>query len=197
MFGIDVSHFQGHIDWTKASQHLDFVYVKTTQGVGSSDAFCQANSVGATNAGLKVGYYHFATLNSSSVVSDATAEANWFCSVMRNLPTPSMPIVLDIETEDPKVQLSPDMVLSWINTFFSVLSSNGYREYALYSYSPFLNSHLPSNHNLGNIPLWIAAYTSAPQPRLPIGWTKAWLWQYTDKGRIDGISTTVDLNKTL
>ncbi len=74
------------------------------------------------------------------------------------------------------------------------MAANGYNNYVLYSYAPFLNDHLPANHQLGNIPLWIAQYRNTLT--LPTGWSTYWAWQYTDKGTVNGISSVVDLNKT-
>lgn len=196
MTGIDVSHHNGQINWQQvaASNAASFVFIKATEGQTYVDPTLGNNASGAGSAGLRVGYYHFATLNSTSVVSDARAEAAFFLSAIQTLPTPSLPLILDIEAN--KIGLSPNGVLLWINTFFSWLVAAGYHEYALYSYTPFLNANLPVNHRLGSIPLWIAAYVNAPAPVLPTGWTAYWIWQYTDNGTVPGINAPVDMNRT-
>ncbi len=193
--GIDISHNDGIINWDKVILNptkIDFVYIKATQGVGYKDPQLLANVNGAKRVGIKFGYYHFCSLNSANEVTDATAEANYFLSVIKTLPKSDLPLILDIELNE--IKLKPADVLIYINTFFNVLKTAGYT-YALYSYTPFLNENLPANHNLGNISLWIAAYTKLAYPVLPNGWSKYWIWQYSSDGVITGITTKVDLNK--
>lgn len=197
MFGFDCSHHQGTIDWhivaTQNSPKVDFAYIKASTGVGSADPRALFNATEAKKNGIKVGYYHYCSLNDKNEVYDATQEAAWFHKVLSKLPTSDLPVVLDIEDNNPTVHLQPGQVLNFINVFFSNLKSYGIIDHVLYSYTYFLNSHLPANHGLTGTKLWIADYT-APLI-LPKGWNSAWLWQYTDKGTIKGVHTPVDLNK--
>lgn len=196
---IDVSHHQGIINWEelkKSTPELDGVYIKTTQGVGYTDPLCIQHSVGAASQKLPVGYYHFASLNTTTdIEKDATSEADYFSLVIKNLRPTTLPLVLDIEEN--KALLTKPQVLQWINAFFKRLREHGYANVSLYSYTAFLDSNLPPQHNLGNIPLWIAQYVNKPAPKLPKGWTKAWLWQYSCTGTLPGIKGKVDLNKSL
>lgn len=199
MFGIDVSHHQGKIDWAKVSQNspmVDFAFIKASTGVGSQDPRFLINATQVKQVGIKVGYYHYATLNKEDEMLDAKSEAEWFISVIRQAPISDLPLILDIEDDNPKVDLDGLEVLNYIKTFFNTLAANGYSNYALYSYTPFLVSRLPSNHDLSNIRLWIAAYTNKPTPVIPKQWKEYWIWQYSAKGKVNGISTNVDLNKT-
>lgn len=200
MFGIDVSHYQGSIDWSLILQNtpkVDFAFIKASTGVGSTDSKFHFNSNEAKKYGLKIGYYHFSSLNNINVQVDAKSEAEWFLQTIKVGPSPDLPLVLDIESEDPRIQLNHDDVLLWIKTFFSTLEANGYKNYAIYSYTSFLDQHLPTTHELGNIPIWIAAYTNRPSPKLPLGWNSYWIWQYSSNGHVKGINTNVDLNKSL
>lgn len=198
MFGIDISHYQT-VNWDELKTNqpkVDFVYVKATQGVGYTDPnfFDHVNS--AARVGIPFGFYHFATLNDKNVKEDSAAEAKYFISEIKKTRKSSLPIMLDIESESPKVQLDAYEVSDWIDTFFATLEDAGYMDYVLYSYTPFLNSHLPKNHDLGDIRLWIAAYSSKAAPVLPHGWDHYLIWQYSDKGRVSGITGDVDLNRT-
>lgn len=200
MFGIDCSHHQGVIDWQEVASStpkVDFAFIKASTGVGSSDQKTFINAVEARRNGLKIGYYHYASLNSKDEVADAKKEAEWFISVVQKNPIPDLPLILDLEDDNPKIHLDRQEVLAWVKTFFTVLYHNGYPNYALYSYTAFLDAHLPANHSLGNVKLWIAQYTNKPNPRLPIGWSKYWVWQYSDSGHVDGIKGNVDVNKTI
>jgi len=196
MKGIDISHHNGIINWTKvvnSSFNPEFVFIKCTQGVNYLDPLFFKNAIDAKNIGLKVGYYHFSSLNDPDVIRDSTIEAKWFLDKVRKAPIFDMPLVLDIEEN--KLHLSKDKVLLWINNFFNVLTHEGFINYILYSYSPFLNENLPLNHNLNHIRLWIADYT--PPLILPKGWNQAWIHQYSQSGKIQGINGNVDLNITL
>lgn len=191
---IDVSKWQGKIDWSKVKAshpEIEGVYIKASEGIGYTDPMMTINAVGATKEGFKVGFYHFATLNAADVTNDAQSEAKWFIKSIGSL-TRSMPMVLDIEKN--VNNLPKDKVLLWVKSFFNELHENAINDVMLYSYTPFLDSNLPANHDLGTYPLWIAAYT--PALKLPHGWDKQALWQYSEHGVMDGVSGFVDLNKT-
>jgi len=110
--GLDVSHFQGAIDWTQvatADGRQAFALVKATQGTTFSDSYFASDTKGAAGAGLVVGTYHFAnpdadpTLNSnpdnaSELVADADAEANFFVKTASAWLTPGqVQPVLDLD----------------------------------------------------------------------------------------------------
>lgn len=197
MFGIDTSHHNSVINWAEVAkdpQGVGFAYLKATEGQNYIDPMLFTNSKGAANAGLKIGFYHFATLNTDNVVPDAKSEAAFFMATIAKCPKTELPLVLDIETN--KAGLDKEEVLVWINTFFGELEKAGFKDPVLYSYTPFLNSNLPPKHGLGNRRLWLAAYVNKQFPQLPIGWKDYWLWQYSAKGSISGITTPVDLNKS-
>lgn len=197
MFGIDTSHHNANIDWqavVKDPQGVSFAYLKATEGTGYIDPKFYTNAQNAANSGLKIGFYHFATLNTDNVVNDANAEADYFMKIISTAPKTDLPLVLDIETN--KAGLDKDEVLLWINTFFARIEKAGYKDPVLYSYAPFLNANLPPKHGLGTRRLWLAAYVDKQYPLLPNGWKDYWLWQYSAKGKVNGISTTVDLNKS-
>jgi lysozyme len=76
MFGIDVSHHQGTINFNKLIDNdpkIDFIFFKSSQGVGFKDSTTKQNSFEAQRIGLTVGYYHYATLPTKDVTIDATA----------------------------------------------------------------------------------------------------------------------------
>lgn len=193
---IDVSQHQGIIDWkaVKANnQGITGVYIKATEGVGFLDANFHANVAGAKAVNLDVGFYHFASLNSNDVLTDSAAEAKAFYNATKKY-TVQLPHVLDIETN--KIGIKPADVLKYIQNFVLTMHIFGVNDVVLYSYTPFLNTNLPKDHKLADsMRLWIAAYT--PTLKLPNGYTKAWLWQYTSTGTVAGIKGKVDLNKIL
>lgn len=196
ILGIDASHFQGHVQWSEVAkdpQNITYAFLKATEGQTYVDSALKYNATEAKKAGLKIGYYHFATLNSQDIIGDAVAEANFFIDTIKKCPVPELPLALDIETN--KAGLSPEQVQLWIRSFFVQLEKRDHKDYVLYSYTPFLNANLPKDHLFGNIRLWLAAYTTGLNPRLPIGWTDYWLWQFSAKGRVKGCNTPIDMNR--
>lgn len=198
IYGIDVSHNNGTIDWEKvqsADPANSFAFIKATEGVGYTDPMCLANADAvAQKTKMRFGYYHFASLNNSSNVSkDATDEANWFVQTMQSMPEASVVPVLDIERND--AGLTPAQVQEWISAFLSQMDVLGYPNVILYSYVSFLNDNLPPDHPFGSLPLWIAHYTSNASPSIPHGWTNYTIWQYSGSGSVSGVSTQCDMNK--
>ena len=190
---IDISKYQSQIDWHKLktnSQGVTGVYIKATEGHNYTDEQFRQHVAGAESIQFDKGFYHFATLNSTNVVADATQEATDFAARVKGIIV-RLPYVLDIEANP--IKLSPDDTLLYIKTFFVTLEKNGITDIAIYSYTPFLNSNLPDGHGLGDIKLWLAAY--APFYLLPRGWYECWLWQFSQNGIVDGITGNVDLSK--
>lgn len=190
---IDVSKWQGKINWPllkKTNPAIKGTYIKASEGIGYTDPFLKINAAGAKKEGFEIGYYHFASLNTDKVVNDAIMEAKAFLKIIDGLPI-NLPLVLDIESNAAKI--SNEKVLSWIMNFFQEIQRHGIYDFALYSYCPFLNANLPVSHKLGGVKLWLAAYTT--NPKIPTGWAGYWLWQYSSKGKLKGISGNVDLNK--
>ncbi len=197
--GIDVSHHNGIINWTKVKQAepaISFAYLKATQGVGHRDPAVVTNANGVNGAGIRFGYYHFASLNTIvDVAKDASSEADWFVATIKTLPAPSLMPVLDIETNEK--QLNTQQVQLWISAFLKRMNELGYENILLYSYKPFFDDNLPANHPFSTIPLWLAQYRNVAAPSLPHGWTNYTVWQYTAKGKVNGINGDCDLNKAL
>lgn len=143
------------------------------------------------------------------MVTDATAEANFFLKTITPLGGVEPP-VLDLEKM--ALKLTPERFELWVDIFMGKLEEKGYKP-IIYGYTAFLDSHLPKNHTLGRFPLWLAQYPwdvknpplipTAPKfpigyenykLRLPVGWTKASYWQVSGQMVLDGIKTYVDLN---
>lgn len=198
MIGCDVSHYQGHIDWPQVAlstnPKIDFVYLKSTQGNTYIDPMLKFNAYEAKQAGFKIGYYHFATLNSHYVTQDAEQEALFFIDTIKKMPAYDLPLVLDIEVN--KAGITRIEVDGWIKQFFATLIGQGKTDYVLYSSAGFLNENLPTGHSHSNTRLWLAHYTEKPAPKLPTGWTDFWMWQKSQTGKVAGIKGYVDMNRS-
>jgi lysozyme len=200
--GVDVSRWQGtNIDWNKAKAAGNlFSFIKASEGTAYSRKFIDMGIKQATDAktaGLKTGYYHFAhPTGSNGVATDAKAEARFFIKTVKLFPKCNFPLVLDFEDENSK--LSPAEAEAWIKQFGAVLGAAGF-EMILYSYANYLNKTLPENHTLGGLPLWLAYYPRVfdknKPPKNPRGWSGWVTWQYSEKGKPAGFTSSVcDLN---
>ncbi|MEP6465234.1 MAG: glycoside hydrolase family 25 protein [Parafilimonas sp.] len=201
--GIDVSRWQGTgINWQQVkSAGYEFVFIKATDGSAYKQAFIEGakkQALDAFNAGLKIGYYHFAHPSSSpSVQADALSEASYFITqISVNFPKPNFPLVVDFE--DDGMQMNAHDADIWLTSFQQKIANAGY-ELMLYTYAVYSDQHLPSNHSHASNPLWIAKYpkpVNLNNPALPAhGWTEWQIWQYSESGVVQGISgNAVDLN---
>lgn len=204
--GIDVSIFQPTVDWSKVDSRVDFVIIKLSQGnkyAYPTNALFNANA--AHKAQKKVGYYHFASLDSTDVVADATAEAVKFCNLLKNLPVADLPHALDLEVNE--FNLSKDQVELWATTWLEYVTKATGHECMLYTGLYFASIHFNAWHQLGKYKLWLSGdvryhqYTSLTDvekyrvPVPPIGWNEIFIWQYSDHGKLyTDSSISVDVN---
>jgi GH25 family lysozyme M1 (1,4-beta-N-acetylmuramidase) len=190
--GIDVSHWQGWIDWARVrNAGKSFVYAKATEGIGWKDASYDRNKSGAMGQGLKFGAYHFAR-----PTNDPVREADWFVDTMglkRGMLVPA----LDIEVTD---GLGPTALTSWVKAWLQrVYSWTGARA-AIYTSPSFWRDKLNNTRwfaDNGYRVLWVANWcTSSPSVPADNWGGRSWtFWQYTDSGTVPGISGRVDLNR--
>lgn len=186
--GIDVSHYQGVIDWDRVARAgISFAYVKTTEGVDGRDPRWAANRSGARAAGVHVGGYHYAQPGAGPY--DARAEAQQFLAALGPQAPLDLPPALDLEEHH---GLPARQLIAWAVEFLTYLDSRSMRPPVLYTGPAFYTEHLDNTRELDRWPLWIAHYTPAPRPAAPRPWT---FWQHTSAGRVPGISTAVDLDR--
>lgn len=110
--GIDVSHFQGGIDWQAvAGDGVRFCFIKATEGVGDVDPMFHRNWTGAKAAGVLRGAYHFFHPN-----LDARQQAEHFLSVV-TIEEGTLPPALDVEvTDGVDVQDLQSGIRAWVET---------------------------------------------------------------------------------
>jgi len=193
--GIDVSHFQGAVNWTQvATGGMAFCFMKATEGTGIADACFGRNWAESSAAGLTRGAYHFGHPG-----LDAQAQAQFFFNTVGPLAAGDLPPVLDIETLD---QGSPDNALQWVLDFTAAADELFGRQTLIYTDNGFWQqlASLPGCEPLGARPLWLADY--AANPAVPAPW-QAWsCWQYSDDAvtgagalpRVPGVNGAVDRN---
>lgn len=180
--GIDVSHFQGDIDWPAvAGDGVHFCFIKATEGIGDVDPMFARNWTEAKAAGLLRGAYHFFHPN-----LDAKQQAEHFLSVVKQ-DGDSLPPALDIEvTDGVDAQDLQTGIRTWIET---VEAATG-RKPVLYTDPSFWQENVKAD--LSEYPLWLACYAS--EPSMPPDWQNWTFWQHSEQGHVSGINGPVDLD---
>lgn len=192
MLGIDVSAHQGEIDWQQVKDAgIEFVMIRAgyrgyRTPVIHEDPYAQANYKGAKAAGLKVGAYFF-----SQAVQpyEAVAEALLMSQIIADWEL-DLPAVYDWErvAKDTRAaEAGAEQVTACAKAFCSLMEAGGY------SPMVYFNPHHAENffklEELTDYPFWLANYTD----RMTYEY-KVEMWQYTNEGRVPGISGDVDLN---
>ena len=191
-YGVDVSHYQGSINWSTVanSSNVQFVYAKATEGVNYIDPNWYANVTGANNAGLYVGGYHFATPYTGGV-DDAVDEAGDFYNAVKNyLGDGFLRPALDLESG---ASLSTTVLSNWVHDFMDTFSAlSGGIIPIIYTGGYYASSELNSSVNVYD--LWYANPTNNPSspPSPPGVWNSYDLWQYSWTASVSGISGDVD-----
>lgn len=186
--GIDVSRYQGSINWTQvAAAGKQFAIVR----VGSSnsgglyvDPYFLQNVTGAHSAGLRVGaYYYTYARTRAAVASELTAFLNMLEGIKLEYP-----VFVDVE-DSSLTSLGRAELTSLVQYAMDILYQRKW--YAgWYSYTNYINSYLNAGA-LVDYPLWVADY------RATLGYTGAYtMWQYSGSGTVSGISGACDLNRS-
>jgi GH25 family lysozyme M1 (1,4-beta-N-acetylmuramidase) len=208
--GIDVSRFQGEIDWERVGRtNVEFAWVQASRGEGDDcavvpdrcgpDEFYAANYAGATQAGIRVGAYHRAFAGGGSrkaTTRDARREAKVFIGEVGELRDGDLLPALDVET--PFGGLSEKGLRRWIRAWLDRVR----RELGA---KPLIYTNQSSWQATGDTrrfarqghPLWVANF-GVDSPAVPAGnWDgQGWsVWQYTSSGSVDGIKGAVDRDR--
>lgn len=186
--GIDVSRYQGNIDWEELSSRgnimgypVRFAFIKGTEGATKLDPKFELNFYQARQYGFIRGVYHFWSIHSSP-----RAQAYHFLDKVY-LERGDLPPVLDVEHK-PKGQSVQDFqtdVLTWLHI---VEDRYGVKP-IIYTYYKFKEQYL-SSPVFDDYPYWIAHYY-VDKMKFKGKWM---FWQHTDAGNMPGISGHVDLN---
>ena len=184
--GIDVSEHQGVIDWAKvAKDGVQFAVLRAGYGreLSQKDKQFERNYAGAKAAGIKVGAYWYSYADS---VKRGEQEARTCLKVLEGKRF-ELPIFFDQEYEKSILALSNKTRTDIVLKFLETVKGAG-RKVGLYSSTNFITTKLQANR-LTAYPLWLAEYGSK------LHYTgKVWAWQYTSKGRVNGIKGNVDCN---
>ena len=183
--GIDISHYQGEIDWNMLKQTrsarfpVRFIFMKSTEGGDYSDKTFQANFDSARAHGFIRGAYHF-----YNPKTDPVKQADFFIHTVR-LEKGDLPPVLDIEKKGKDTKKLQNDLKVWLR---KVEAHYGVKPIIYASYK-FKTKYL-TDSVFNAYPYWIAHYY-VDSVRYEGDWK---FWQHTDVGTLPGISEQVDLN---
>ena len=185
--GIDVSRYNGNISWegvSKAvldSNKIKFVFIKSSEGVELNDRTFERNWHWAGKQKLCRGSYHY-----FSPQVDPTIQAKHYIQ-HNKLEKGDLPPVLDIEDCGKK---SDKAVVSACKKWLKIIEKHYGVKPIIYTYLHFYNKILRGK--IKGYPIWIAKYGEG-FPQIDEN-NKLIFWQHSDKGRIPGINSDVDLN---
>ncbi|HEY4243723.1 MAG TPA: GH25 family lysozyme [Kofleriaceae bacterium] len=185
--GIDVSVYQGTINWTSvANAGVQFAFIRVGDGMGTDSKFA-ANWAGAKAAGVYRGAYQFFRPE-----DDAVSQANLLLSKMGTLGANDLPPVLDVEVAD---SVSAANIAARVKTWMNTVQAATGRTPIIYTGKYFWEDNVGNAAVPDGAPLWHAQYTSATCPNIANAWSNWAIWQYSDSGTIAGISGGVDVDR--
>ncbi|MDD7461587.1 MAG: GH25 family lysozyme [Prevotellaceae bacterium] len=183
--GIDVSRYQGKIDWSRvaADRAIQFVYIKATEGSTLVDPYYHRNMREANSYHLNVGSYHYVTSQTS-----IRSQFKSFTEAMSKHRQTLKP-VLDIEADGVR-KWSRKQAQDSLQLFVDLIKAKYGVTPIIYTYTNYYNKMLAPKFN--RLHLFIAQYNKIPPVIKGVG--RHNVWQHTDRGFVDGIDRPVDLN---
>lgn len=179
--GIDVSHYQGRIDWQRVAKEggVCYAYIKATEGADLVDNMHTINLAAARKAGLKVGSYHFYRPR-------ANVEQQFLnmTSVVKKSGQDLVPI---IDIEDDRA-VSEEKFIADLRNFLNRVTKHYGKRPLLYTGQNFYNKHF---QGLFQDYQWMIAKYQDEAPILLDNHPYSF-WQYTAKGRVAGVNGNVD-----
>ena len=191
--GIDVSSFQGEIDWQRVKEDgIEFAIIRLGyRGYGTGrimlDDYYEANIQGALDAGLEVGVYFFSQAISEE---EAVEEAQIVLENIKNYQL-TYPIIYDAEEIPSDTARTDGLTVRQLTdnaiAFCEYIEAAGYSS-MIYSNKRWLLTKLDLER-LTDYDVWFAGYINIPE--YPYDFK---MWQYTESGTVDGIEGNVDMN---
>ncbi|MDE5763812.1 MAG: glycosyl hydrolase family 25 [Ruminococcus sp.] len=175
VFGVDVSNYQGVIDWERIEeQGVKFAFIKATEGSGHTDESVRRNLSDIADTSIRKSCYHFFSFDSSG----ETQAENFINSV--GIDEIDMPPVVDIEYYGDKASDKPsrEEAEKILTPLLELLEEH-------YGVKPIIYTTLPVyyryvSENYSDYPLWIRCTQFAPDI---LDWK---FWQYSDCGKLEG-----------
>ncbi len=187
--GIDVSRYQGAVDWRQVKAGgVEFVMVRLgnrgiAEGTLHEDPLARQNLQGAKAAGLKVGaYFYSQALN----VAEAEEEAAFALEILDGFRL-DMPLAFDWEQESRTENVDARTLTDCTKAFCEVVETAGYKP--MIYFNSFQAKELLHLRELEDVPWWLAMYDVTMEFPYRMD-----MWQYSNTGTVPGIAGSVDLN---
>ena len=194
---IDVSEWQGDIDWAKAkADGVEGVIIRLGYGWGNNaDKKAQRNISECKRLGIPFGIYWYSYADTPSIAkeegADVVAKLKQFGVNPSDL---AYPVYYDLEKwtwEGHQPPTDPNVYNDIVNNWYSALQSAGYKNLSVYSYTSYLQGPL-KHADIYAKTTWVAQYGA--RMGFDSFQTNSRGWQYTSSGKVDGISGNVDMN---
>lgn len=186
--GVDVSHFDGTVDWAAARRDgITFAIIKATEGTTFVDNRFATNWTNTQANGIVHGAYHFFRPK-----SDPVAQADHFVRIAGIPKSGELPPVIDLEVTD---GLTAAQVAAGARTFLQRVQQKTGRVPMIYTSVRVFNSLLGGPPGFSPYPLWVANW-NVQCPNIPNPpWTRWTFWQNSATGTVAGFSDPVDVDR--
>lgn len=188
--GIDVSKWQGKIDWSQVKNEASFAIIRCGFRGQSSreiyeDPYVDQNMKNATANGIRIGLYFYSTAQNEA---QAVEEASLAVAIANRNGGVSLPIYFDIEDSATQGGLSTAERDAMVMAFCNTVRAAGYQA-GVYANTWWFKNYLTPSSYPGWVSIWIARWAETPEydGRFDI-------WQYSSKGSVSGINGNVDMN---
>jgi GH25 family lysozyme M1 (1,4-beta-N-acetylmuramidase) len=183
--GIDVSYYQGTIDWSAVKgAGYQFAIIRTSDGSYEDPKFA-TNWAGAKSAGLIRGVYHFFRPG-----KDPVAQADLVIGKVGKLAADELPVTADVEADD---GVSNATIIANLHTFVDRVQAGTGKKPIIYTGAWFWDPNVNASE-FSTTPLWVSHYTTGC-PNLPKTWSDWAFFQHSSTGTVAGISGDVDLDR--
>ncbi len=179
--GVDVSNHQKEINWNQVAQNkkIKFAFIKATEGKNYKDKYFQTNWNGASEAKLYKGAYHYFTTTSSG-----KEQANNFIKLVP-AEKGCLPPVIDIEENG----LNKENFKKELSDFIKLIEVKYSQKPILYVVYSLYDEYIKGDFE--QYPIWIRDVIKPPKLSDSRGWL---FWQFSERARIAGVNTFVDMN---
>jgi lysozyme len=185
VYGIDVSHHQGEINWDKVTlwngKRISFAYVKATEGATFTDVNYARNIRGALDNNIPVGSYHY--FRTTSPVEEQ------FAHFIKTVDKEEQQLIPLVDVEEKK-HWDNDTFHKNFQRFLDLVENHFGKKPIIYTVNSFYNLHLSGKYRPYHF--LIGRYgDTAPNMKDNSNWT---IWQFSETGKIEGIPKKVDIN---
>lgn len=181
--GLDLSHWNGHLDFNKLKKNIDFIYIKATEGITKVDEMLVDYTVQSMENNIPFGYYHFFHAN-----LDGTEQAQHFLKHIYQEKMNLLP-VLDWEVSD---GMPSHIQIQEAQKWLDVVEESTGKKPMIYT-GPSFFEDLKAPPSFREYPLWVAHY-GVDKPWIPKPFNKYLIHQWTENGKISGFKSDFDFN---